>query len=564
VCLTNWHADQFKNLYPTLSKKIHIINNGIVPELFAIAGEKIKNRFIYSSCSERGLERLIELWPNILERKLDATLVVVGYNKFPSTILDQKIATEILKYKDSVTHLGQLNSTQMYEQMRIAEYWLYPTNWCETSCITALEMLASGIICLYYPLAGLVDTVGTYGIQISQGNEVDALCSLTNERKNEMRIKDKEYALSCSWKNRADTWCNVLGLIELDVPIKIINLERRSDRKENMIREFEKQGITLREENFVKAVDGKELKLTEELYELFKGNNFNYRQGVIGCALSHYYLWKQLVNDETFDYYVIMEDDINLCDDFKKYFGQFVVKNKIVNDLMFLGYSMYSRNKQQQLTCDHTLIDFRKNLYVGGFFCYTITKTCANKLVSHILHNGIKQAIDCIVNSTDLNCIEVVPHLAHTEWNENGKTIDTDIQNNYECIEADEQLFNNHYVFIPNNDQNGCDITHQPNLSLNKIAVQCLANKNAVGFNTYKWIKHSLIVLSEPSWFTGNQGIYIKKQAYLDYCKKTIITDKDVELVVSQCNVSREKAQETLLKNNGDIVQSIIELTSCI
>jgi len=42
------------------------------------------------------------------------------------------------------------------------------------------------------------------------------------------------------------------------------------------------------------------------------------------------------------------------------------------------------------------------------------------------------------------------------------------------------------------------------------------------------------------------------------------INSKDIELVVSQCNVSREKAQETLLKNNGDIVQSIIELSTAI
>jgi NACalpha-BTF3-like transcription factor len=37
---------------------------------------------------------------------------------------------------------------------------------------------------------------------------------------------------------------------------------------------------------------------------------------------------------------------------------------------------------------------------------------------------------------------------------------------------------------------------------------------------------------------------------------------KDADLVAAQCNVSREKAQETLLKNNGDIVLSILELVN--
>ena len=54
--------------------------------------------------------------------------------------------------------------------MSISEYWLYTSTFPETSCITAMEMLMSGVICLYYPLAGLVDTIGSYGIQVESGN----------------------------------------------------------------------------------------------------------------------------------------------------------------------------------------------------------------------------------------------------------------------------------------------------------------------------------------------------------------------------------------------------------
>jgi GR25 family glycosyltransferase involved in LPS biosynthesis len=493
----------------------------------------------------------------------DATLVIFGYNNFPSTTLDHIIKDEINKHSITVRHIGQLNATQMYEQMSLAEYWLYPTNWQETSCITALEMLASSVICVYYPVAGLNDTIGDYGVKVYPGNEVDNITALSEEKKEDMRNKGKQYALSCSWKNRAEIWCDMLRIVKCNFPIKIINLDRRPDRKENMIKEFEKQGMFLGDEHFVKAVDGKELKLTEELYHLFKGNNFNYRSGVIGCALSHYYLWKQLINDDTTDYYVIMEDDINLCNDFKKYFEEFVENNEIVYDLMFLGYSMYSRNKQS-LTGEPIIIDFRKNLYVGGFFCYIITKTCAKKLISYISQNGIKQAIDCVIEFSELNCVEVVPHLVNTEWNEYGKKIDTDIQNNNDCIEADEELINNHYFFIPNNDQNGCDITHKSNMSSEQIAVSCLDNSHAIGFNTYKWIKHSLVDITKPPWFSGEHGIYIKKQAYLDYCYRQNVENKDIELVMNQCNVSREKAQETLAKNNGDVVNSIIELTNNI
>lgn len=258
-----------------------------------------------------------------------------------------------------------------------------------------------------------------------------------------------------------------------------------------------------------------------------------------------------------------MEDDINICYKFKSQLYKFInTKNK--NDFTFFGYSMYSRNRQTSTPHinEPDIIEFRRNMYVGGFFCYAITKFGAEKIISYISQNGIDEAIDCVVKCPGLNCVEIFPQLVHTEWNELGKKIDTDIQNNYESIEASECLINKYYVFIPNKDQNGYDISHEPRLSLNQIALRCLHDKTAIGFNTYKWIKHSLVDISEPSWFTGDHGIYIKKDAYLKYMNES--SNKDIELVSTQCNVSREKAQETLVKNNGDILQSIIEMMTDI
>ena len=65
-------------------------------------------------------------------------------------------------------------------------------------------------------------------------------------------------------------------------------------------------------------IDGKELKPTNELKKLFDGNDFGSNVGAIGCALSHYNLWKQLVEDSTNEYYLIIEDDLSLFSHFKE------------------------------------------------------------------------------------------------------------------------------------------------------------------------------------------------------------------------------------------------------
>ena len=205
VCQTEWHKNLFESQYPELKGKIATINNGIQTDKFVSKPMKIANRFVYTSCSERGLDRLLELWPQIVESLPDAELFIASYNKFPNNDYERKL-NDIIQKLDSITHVGSLNKVKLYELMSSSEFWLYPTNFNETSCITAMEMLMSEVICVYYPLAGLINTLGDYGIPVERGNEIDAIMNLSLKKKYEIRKRGKEYASSCSWNNRAIEW----------------------------------------------------------------------------------------------------------------------------------------------------------------------------------------------------------------------------------------------------------------------------------------------------------------------------------------------------------------------
>ena len=216
VCLTKWHKELFIEKYSKLKDKITLINNGLDIDSFKKIDNtilKIKNKFIYSSRPERGLDTLLYLWPQILEKMPDATLSIATYGNFP-TNSQEKLLKSIIDNHHSIHYLGKLNPIQLYEEMRSSEYWLYPTNWPETSCITALEMLMSEVICVYYPVAGLPNTIDKYGIQISPGKEIETIVSLTEEDKNQLRENGKKYTETCSWINRAKQWTNVLSIKE--------------------------------------------------------------------------------------------------------------------------------------------------------------------------------------------------------------------------------------------------------------------------------------------------------------------------------------------------------------
>jgi hypothetical protein len=211
VCQTEWHKNLFNQEYPELNSKIFIINNGILVDNFYCKPIKTSNRFIYTSCSERGLYRLVELWPAITDKLPDAELIICSYNQFPNNENEFEVCLndEIQKY-NNIKHVGSLNKTQLYSLMASAEFWLYPTCFSETSCITAMEMLMSEVICLYYPIAGLNDTIGDYGIPVERNNEVDAIMKLTKEQMANIKKRGKEYALTCSYKHRVDEWIKLI------------------------------------------------------------------------------------------------------------------------------------------------------------------------------------------------------------------------------------------------------------------------------------------------------------------------------------------------------------------
>ena len=214
LCLTQWHKDILIHHHDCIKDaNFQIINNGI--NLSSFENEelnntaKIKNKFVWSSCSNRGLNVLLELWPKILEKLPGATLDICSYRYFPSDEKDSEMKQKIDKFS-SIKHHGKLNTQRLYKLLKSCEFWLYTNTFPETSCITAMEMLISEVICIYYPNAGLTETIGDYGIQVTKGTEIEAILDLNPNKKDELRKKGKEYALTCSWERRAQEWSKLL------------------------------------------------------------------------------------------------------------------------------------------------------------------------------------------------------------------------------------------------------------------------------------------------------------------------------------------------------------------
>jgi len=218
ICLTEWHCRHIQSEYPQIANKIIILPNGVTSSVFPLHPMKKINRFIFTSRPERGYARVFELWNDILSKLPDAELKLATYGKFPSNPNEESFMAHIQK-TPSIEFVGCLNQARLYELMSTADYWLYPTDFSETFCITGIEMLHSQVICIYYPVAALKNTVGDYGIPVSHGDELNTILSLTEDNKESMRLRGLEYAKTFDWTNVFMKWKS--ELFEAEQPLHI-------------------------------------------------------------------------------------------------------------------------------------------------------------------------------------------------------------------------------------------------------------------------------------------------------------------------------------------------------
>lgn len=301
--------------------------------------------------------------------------------------------------------------------------------------------------------------------------------------------------------------------------IIVLNLKRREDRKNNIIKLF--SNVKLEKYDFYEAIDGNNIEFTLEFKNLFNGNDFGYRKGVIGCALSHYNIWLNLLADNN-DYYIIFEDDISIKDN-DNFINNFnktkeYVENNIDLDVIFLGFHKSNNNLDFDNILDENInyISFDNKLFnICGAFAYIITKNGAKKIIEYIHKNGIKHGIDYLFKIIpNLNMTMIKPSIILSDWvKQLSDNVDSDIQKNFNNFNENSIIDYNNFIFCKGFDQINNDIKY-----LKSNSMQDLINESnnlddlSDGFNTLGFLKTRIYKeeLIKSNWFNENDGTFIK------------------------------------------------------
>ena len=162
-CVSEWHRQSFIQQFRLPAEKVVATRNGFAPELVAPYSYRAASRTAYTSTPFRGLDILLQLFPEIRRRVETATLdvfssmQVYGWNSED----DRKAFGDVYGAAEQrgVQWRGSVRQPVLLQALAQTGLLLYPNTFEETSCIAAIEAQAAGCVVVTSARAGLRETI---------------------------------------------------------------------------------------------------------------------------------------------------------------------------------------------------------------------------------------------------------------------------------------------------------------------------------------------------------------------------------------------------------------------
>ena len=182
-------------------------------------------KLIYMSSYDRGLEWLLQMWPEIKKQVPDVTLdIYYGWNLFDAIHANNperqawKKKINGMMEQEGITHKGRVGHKELEKALSSAGIWAYPTDFGEISCISAMKSQCYGAIPVVSDYAALKETV-QFGIKVPldepykartkewQETYIKALVEMLKLPSDAVRANMMKWAIETfAWSSVAKTW----------------------------------------------------------------------------------------------------------------------------------------------------------------------------------------------------------------------------------------------------------------------------------------------------------------------------------------------------------------------
>jgi len=223
---SNWNLEKHIYQFKVPQSKCVVIKNAVEKIKFE---EKPKNKIslIYHTTPWRGLVHLLKIFKNLnlknVELNVCSSTIIYG-KKFDDVLGKnyQKLFEECKNTKN-VNYFGFLENKKIIELLNKMHIFSYPSVWPETSCIAAIEAMASSCEVVTTNLGALYETCSPFGTFVNfdsnfnnlekkysevLSNSINNYWSPENQKK--LKLQSEAINLTYSWDIRSVEWKNFL------------------------------------------------------------------------------------------------------------------------------------------------------------------------------------------------------------------------------------------------------------------------------------------------------------------------------------------------------------------
>lgn len=189
VFVSEWQCQEYCQKFDLDRARCQVMRNAIAPNFLNLFPDdqilihKAQPPVIaYTSTPYRGLDLLLSVFPKIqqaipnIKLKVFSSLKVYYYNEQADYAKFGELYS-LCKKMPGVEYMGSVTQAQLAEEMRSIALLAYPNTFAETSCIAALEAMASGCEIVSSKLAALPETTAGFAKLIS----VDDVANFVSE-----------------------------------------------------------------------------------------------------------------------------------------------------------------------------------------------------------------------------------------------------------------------------------------------------------------------------------------------------------------------------------------------
>lgn len=226
-CLSGFHKEFVQDMQKVSPDKIDLVFNGVDLSLFDQEVEKNPWKVFFSSSPDRGLERCIEICKRAREDVVMGDLELhifygTGNMRKMGMVEEADRLDKLVRDHDFVKFHGFVPKKELVRHMLESAVWLYPADFIETSCITAMEAVSArawplvrNMGALKYTLSDALDKDQCTMLDVDACDDesywywAKALVDCLKEQKwKRIDVDPKIYA----WENRIDDYIKSMNL----------------------------------------------------------------------------------------------------------------------------------------------------------------------------------------------------------------------------------------------------------------------------------------------------------------------------------------------------------------